>query len=135
MTAEMVLKQITQLTRTGNWHKLIGLLDDGYRGMYVILKILIEKGGKCGSGDLAKEMGVSTARVATAINSLEKKGYVCRQSDENDARKVTILITEQGIDAIEQRKKSIETMIAPMLDNLSDEESNELFELLKKFLQ
>lgn len=135
MTAEMVLKQITQLTRTSNWHKLIGLLNDGYRGMYVILKILIENGGKYGSGDLAKEMGVSTARVATAINSLEKKGYVCRQSDENDARKVTILITEQGIDAIEQRKKSIETMIAPMLDNLSDEESNELFELLKKFLQ
>lgn len=135
MTAEMVLQQITQLTQTSNWHKLIGLLDDGYRGMYVILKILIENGGKCGSGDLAKEMGVSTARVATAINSLEKKGYVCRQSVQNDARKVTIFITEQGIDAIEQRKKSIETMIAPMLDNLSDEESNELFELLKKFLQ
>ncbi len=135
MTSTMVLEQISQLTQTGNWRQLMGLLDDGYRGMYVILKILQEKGGECGAGDMAKETGVSTARIATAINTLEKKGYVYRQSAIGDARKVVIHITEQGNEAMLARKQSIETMIEPMLANLTDEESTQLFGLLKKFLQ
>lgn len=135
MTAKTILEQINQLTQTSNWRQLIGLLDDGYRGMYVILKVLQDKGGKCGSGDMAKETGVSTARIATAINTLEKKGYVYRQGAEDDARKVVIHLTEQGEEAIEDRKKSVEKMIAPMLANLSEEESMQLFDLLKKFLQ
>lgn len=135
MTSSMVLEQISQLTQTGNWRQLMGLLDDGYRGMYVILKILQEKGGECGAGEMAKETGVSTARIATAINTLEKKGYVYRQSAIGDARKVVIHITKLGNEAMSERKKSIGIMIEPMLANLSDEESTQLFELLKKFLQ
>lgn len=123
------------LCQSQNWRRLIGLIDDGYKGMFVILRILQESSNDIVAGELAKKMNVSTARIASALNSLESKSYIKRESEKNDARKVVIRLTEQGAIALEERKKYISEMVTPMLNNLTENEAATLFSLLKKLLK
>lgn len=134
MNTSIVQNEMRFLCQTKNWKKLVSLIEDGYRGMFVMLRILHESDGKVVAGDLAKLMNVSTARIASALNTLEKKNYIKRESEANDARKVVIVLTEQGVIALEERKKNVQQMIAPMFENLTDTEIITLFSLLKKLL-
>lgn len=134
MNTSIVQNEMRFLCQTKNWKKLVSLIEDGYRGMFVMLRILHESDGKVVAGDLAKLMNVSTARIASALNTLEKKNYIKRESEVNDARKVVIVLTEQGVIALEERKRNVQQMISPMFENLTDTEIITLFSLLKKLL-
>lgn len=46
--------------------------------------------GSATAGDLAKVTGLTTGSVTTMIDRLEKAGFVKRQQDENDKRKVIV---------------------------------------------
>lgn len=128
-------KEMKTLCKTDNWQRLMHLLDEGYKGMFVIMRILSESDGNVSAGDLAREMNVSTARIARALNTLEGKGFIKRESETGDARKVIIKLTAQGESALEERKKKVEKMIEPMFEKLTGEEVVKLFSLLKKLLR
>lgn len=135
MERAAIEREMRVLCQSKNWRKLVGLIDDGYRGVFVILRILQESETDIVAGELAKKMNVSTARIASALNTLEKKQYIIRECEKNDARKVVIRLTEQGTQALEERKSRISEIIASMLQNLTEEESGTLFNLLNKLLQ
>lgn len=128
------LNVMNQIIKTKNWKTLIEILDEGYKGMFVILRILYESDKEVCAGDLATQMGVSTARIARALNTLESKGYVARKQQQSDARKVTVVLTEQGKLVLLKRKAEIESVVSPMFANLTDEERTQLLFLLKKLL-
>lgn len=133
MDFKRIKDNMEELCKTKNWRNLVDLIEEGYKGMFVILKIVREN-VKVVAGDLAKKMNVSTARVAYALNTLEKKNYILRTSEASDGRKVVISLTEQGELALKEREELISKMVAPMLRNLSDDETVTLFTLLKKLL-
>ncbi len=135
MNFREIQKEMKTLCKTDNWQRLMHLLDEGYKGMFVIMRILSESDGNVSAGDLAREMNVSTARIARALNTLEGKGFIKRESETGDARKVIIKLTAQGESALEERKKKVEKMIEPMLEKLTGEEVVKLFSLLKKLLR
>lgn len=135
MDAEKVLELLKEPCDSEGWHTLLDLMSEGYRGMYVILRILYERKDDVVAGELAKEMNVSTARVATALNALEGKGYVRRETDIKDARRVIIRLTKDGERAFVTRKNEVVTKLQPMLDKLSDEEILTLWSLMNKLLK
>lgn len=135
MDAEKVLELLKLSCDSDGWHVLLDLLSEGYRGMYFILRILYERKCDVVAGDLAKEMNVSTARVATALNALEGKGLVKREVDKQDARRVIIRITEEGEKAFCTRKNEVVTKLQPMIDKLSEEEIMTMLSLLNKMLK
>lgn len=57
---------------------------------------LREHEGRASPGKLAAASGRSTARIAAALNSLEAKGLVTRQTCGEDRRKVQVLLTPAG---------------------------------------
>lgn len=133
MEFNSIRQKMKGLTGTKNWRNLVGLIDDGYKGVFVILAILEETDGLA-SGEIAKKMNVSTARVARALNTLEKKGFIKRERSARDGRKVLIFLTENGRVAVLERINKIDKMVNPMLDNLTDDETATLFSLLYKLL-
>lgn len=135
MEYSAIQNQMRALCQTKNWRTLIGIIDDGYRGMYVILRILQEEDAPVAAGELAKRMNVSTARIARALNTLERKAYIVRENDEKDARKVVIRMTAEGERALETRKQILSETLGRMFDRLTDAETVTLFFLLKKLLQ
>lgn len=132
MDAGFVLEQIKELCKSKEWRNLMAMLDDGYRGMFVILRILQD--GPVSAGEIATEMNVSTARVASALKSLEGKGYITREKNHSDGRKVIVSITQKGNDAFDERKGRVVGVIQPMIDKLSEHEAVTMLALLQKFL-
>lgn len=124
-----------EICRGKEWRKVIKLLENGYKGIFVILRVLHESKTEVVSADLAKQLDVSTARIATALNTLESKGYIKRVPSANDGRKVAVLITPQGEEALEEREKEVNGLVVPLFAKLSEEERSTLFNLLKKLLK
>lgn len=135
MDAEKVLELLKEPCDSEGWHTLLDLMSEGYRGMYVILRILYERKDAVVAGELAREMNVSTARVATALNALESKGYVRREVDAKDARRVIIHLTKDGETAFITRKNEVVAKLQPMLNKLSEKECLTLLSLLNKLLK
>ncbi len=47
-------------------------------------------------GNISEDLMISTARVAASLNSLENKGYLTREIDKEDRRKIIIKLTIKG---------------------------------------
>ena len=135
MDYRVVEDEMKALCQSKRWKNLIGLIDDGYKGMFVILRILQASETNVVAGELARIMNVSTARIARALNTLEGKNYIRRERDEKDARKVVIRLTETGKQALEERKREVKAIFDPMFENLTEKETSALFFILKKMLQ
>lgn len=56
---------------------------------------IIERHGRIPAGQLATESGLTTGAVTTVIDRLEAAGYVARQRDSRDRRKIWIEVTPQ----------------------------------------
>lgn len=130
-----VKNEIRILCQGKEGRNVIKLLDKGYKGIFVILRILHESDSEIVSADLAKRLGVSTARIATALNTLERKGYIKRTPSDSDGRKVAILLTPSGVEALETREREIDGVIASLFEKLTEEEKFIFFTLVKKLLQ
>ena len=135
MDYRVVEDEMKVLCQSKRWKNLIGLIDDGYKGMFVILRILQASETNVVAGELARIMNVSTARIARALNTLEGKNYIRRERDETDARKVVIRLTETGKQALEERKREVKAIFDPMFANLTEKETSTLFFILRKMLQ
>ena len=59
-----------------------------------MLDVVGRKG--CTVTDIAQSMGISMPSATIAVKKLEKKGYVTKERDTTDARKVVIRLTLEG---------------------------------------
>lgn len=58
---------------------------------------IIQTGQLVSAGEIAKKTGLTTGAVTTLIDRLEKAGYVKRQADPNDRRRVLIAIRPERL--------------------------------------
>ena len=79
---------------------------------------------------IAREISVTVRPLTTAMNRLEKKGYVLRERGKEDRRVVYISLTERGRAAYVHHARFHKAMI----DSISDELTSEEMELLIKTL-
>ena len=93
------------------------------------------EGQQVAPGDISREMKISTARVAAALNSLEQKGMICRCPNPDDRRKVLVNLTGKGGAAAKQLfQENIESM-GQWLGYLGKEDAGTLLNILKKLAQ
>jgi DNA-binding MarR family transcriptional regulator len=76
-----------------------GLQDVG-QPMILVLLERCENGEIACQKDLAEELHVSPATIATSLKSLERMGYVKKLPDAADARRNRVSVTEKGRDAV-----------------------------------
>lgn len=70
-------------------------------------------------------MDISSARIAAALNSLDKKGLITRQIDTNDRRRILIELTPAGTDAAEQQSRTILEDTTKMFNLLGEQDAKE----------
>lgn len=58
---------------------------------------IIQTGNLVSAGEIAKKTGLTTGAVTTLLDRLEKAGYVKRQADPNDRRRVMIAIRPERL--------------------------------------
>lgn len=82
--------------------------------------------------ELADELGVSPAAVATTLKRLEKDGYISRTATQGDNRCNEIRITEAGRAVIEESRAIFDTVDQLMFEGLTEEELSTLSSLLSR---
>ena len=82
--------------------------------------------------DISKEMGISSARIAAALNSLEEKGFITRRIDTDDRRRILVDLTKCGRTEVEKHKSEVKTTTANMMKYLGEHDAKELVRIMKR---
>lgn len=102
------------------------------RGSNLILKYLSDNTNKdITPGDISLELNVSTARVATALNMLEDKGFILRTVDENDKRRFLVSLTVEGINETSRIKTKVLNEVTTVFDLIGNEDAMEFVRISK----
>jgi MarR family 2-MHQ and catechol resistance regulon transcriptional repressor len=98
---------------------------------FMVLEVLLHKGPMSISAIGGKVL-LANASMTSAVDRLEERGFVVRQSSSTDRRSKTIVLTKQGrafiSDLYARHVKDIEAVTSV----LTETEKNELRTLLKK---
>jgi len=87
----------------------------------------------CFATDLYQEMHVTKPAISQLLNSLEKKGYLCREIDPTDRRRFTLSLTMAGRAVAKQVTKKTELLGAEMTSKFGEENMRNLIDLFNKF--
>lgn len=98
--------------------RMAGVLYDGHDGVT--------------AGELSALLGVSTARVAATLKSLEKKEIVCRRRDPADRRRVLVYLTPRGHDVAERRFSEAVRTLAEAYRRLGKADTLEFLRLSRR---
>ena len=74
------------------------------------------------ASDVCNIRGIKSGIVSVAIDSLIKKGLLCRTEDEADRRKHRLMITEKAAPIIEEGREMQAQFTAALRQNITDEE-------------
>lgn len=134
---KIYLRAMLQIITTGHW-----LTDsvtrelkefDSTEPQFNVLRVLNAKPETpCSVQEIQKGMVQKSSNVTRIVDKLLKKGFVQRQQNEQNRRKVDITITSDGQKFLAQLEKKVFAFHAPLQKNLTPEECVTLTHLIKK---
>ncbi len=84
------------------------------------------------ANELAKTMGCSRQNVKEILNSLEKKQFVCLETDSKDKRKKRVYLTEQAqLMSAKYRQKETD-FLKYLYEGVSDDEVDSAYSIISK---
>ncbi len=86
-------------------------------------------------GQLGQELLVTKGNITPIVNHLERDGFVFRDQDKKDRRKVWVRLTPKGEELFGEVLSAYEEEFVPLMDYLSQEELKQLSHLLKKVIE
>lgn len=98
-------------------------MNDVMRGEAFALMFVHKSGGDVLPGKISGAMDISTARIAAALNSLERKGLVTRRINEQDRRQILVNLTPEGKRLVEAQEKDLLAQTESILRCLTEEEA------------
>lgn len=86
------------------------------------------------SGELSKMLNLTSGRIASALKSLEKKGFVVRNTAADDSRKVVVSATKDGVNhANRQKEKALDDLTA-ILKHIGENDAKEFIRILYRIM-
>lgn len=107
-------------------------LDELHKGTGFLLAYLDMAEGEVCAGDIAKEMNVSTARIAVILKKMENSGFILRQTAADDARKTVVTLTKLGRAWIQKTKDQMLNRVELLLERVDKEDVWEFIRLSQK---
>ena len=100
-------------------------------GQIAIMKT-IEQHENCTQATIAECLSVTPASVAVSTKRLQKAGLITKTVDQDNLRCKRLSLTEEGRTAIERHIALFEQYDSRVFSCLSEDEKEQLFELLKR---
>jgi len=110
-------------------------IDEAVQGEGFVLYYIVFNNGCVFPGEIGHAMCVSTARVATALNSLEKKGLITRQIDASDRRKILVRITAEGKILAEKNYRNAVDVIVKRFTLLGEHDAKEYVRITGRLVE
>lgn len=126
--AQAFLRELCSCTPKPLFHKM----EEVDRGTGFVLAYLEGSDGEVFAGDLAKELKVSTARIAALLNKLEEKGLVERSRSAQDARRTVVSITPKGAVYTAGIREQMLDKVEILFDKVGKEDLKEFLRICAK---
>ncbi|WP_189009550.1 MarR family winged helix-turn-helix transcriptional regulator [Paenibacillus marchantiophytorum] len=118
-------------TRTVLYQQHVATSLGLYNNDFISVDILGEK-GPITAGELSKLTGLATGSVTALIDRLEKIGYVRRQHDPQDRRKVIIVPEYESIEAFNATYSPLHQAMLKLASSYTAEELDLITQFLSK---
>jgi DNA-binding MarR family transcriptional regulator len=82
--------------------------------------------------NIAKRLGITIGSLTTAINTLYQKGYVLRERDPEDRRKVVVGLLPKAMEVLKEHDSFHDEMIDSIFEEMELEKDELLIESLDK---
>lgn len=83
----------------------------------------VATGGRTSATAIARALNITLGSLSTAVGVLEKKGYLTRERDQSDRRRILILPTAKGRRAEAAHRLIHEDMVDRVLSGLDGQEA------------
>ena len=110
-------------------------INEAVQGEAFVLHYIAYNGGDVLPGEISHEMDVSSARIAAALNALEKKGLITRRIDPKDRRKILVAVTGAGMEEAERHRQAAVGVAAKMLGMLGERDAAEYVRITGKLAE
>ena len=128
--AKEFLKNMIMLQKAGHQR----VIQEGIQGESIVLHH-IGKHKEIIPGHISDAMGVSSARVAAVLNSLESKGLITREIDSGDRRRIIVKLTPKGAEQAEEQHKRHVRLVSSVLTELGEHDAKEYVRITGKLAE
>lgn len=101
-------------------------------GEIAILGMLSATGESLAPGDIADRLQLSSSRIANALKTLERKGFVTREINPADRRGIIVSITPEGVAFGRARFDEAIACMRGLISDLGEEDASELARILER---
>ena len=109
-------------------------VEGATRGEMAMLGFIYAKKRGVSPSELSENLNVTTARVANTLKTLEKKGYVTRQLDESDRRRIVVNITPAGTEFFVRTHREGINGLCALVRELGEEDSREFIRIAGRMI-
>ena len=110
-------------------------INESMHGEAFALHHIAQRGEQIIPSEISSAMEISGARIAATLNSLENKGYITRQIDPSDRRRILVTLTEKGREREEEYRKRLSEIIEKMLMQLGEHDAREYIRITGKMAE
>ncbi len=96
-----------------------------------VLEAIEEHGGE-GMNAAATSLGVTKGTLTVSVKTLEQKGYLSRERDKRDRRRVVTTLSPAAQTVLNSHAEFHNRLVAGITENLSPDETRALCEMLDK---
>jgi DNA-binding MarR family transcriptional regulator len=110
-------------------------LHDSMQGESFVLHYILHHEDSVLPSEICKIMGISSARIAAALNGLESKGVITRRIDTSDRRRILVDLTPKGKAMAEEQRQEMLENTSKMLSFLGEDDAKEYVRLTGKLAE
>ncbi|MCD8089269.1 MAG: transcriptional regulator [Clostridiales bacterium] len=106
----------------------------GKRGQNRIVKLLVSN-VSMSQREIQDILDIKSGSLSELVSKLETKGYIKKERDENDRRKIILTVTRAGEEYLDTLEKELTRQEDILFCSLSEEEKEEFYKILEKLLK
>ncbi|MCE7008283.1 MarR family transcriptional regulator [Kibdelosporangium philippinense] len=99
----------------------------------LICLTLLSRRGPMSSGEVAAELGLTNAAISAMAGRLEKHGYVTREIDPNDRRRVLLSVQQEGAEQAFAMFDGVYQAMVELFGEYEERDLRKLAEILPRF--
>lgn len=115
-----------------NKSKALAKLSKITHGEMFVLEMIALHDGKITPSDISKIAGTTPARVAAELKSLENKGFIRREIDVENRRKILVKITPNGKNNATKHRHEAMQIAVELLSQLGKDDAKEYVRIIGK---
>lgn len=139
MTIEIIKAMLDACYQAKRIRELLPALPKGVTSSYIhyldTIEELEKKGVRVKVSDISDTLKIPRPGVTRTVKEMEQKGYLQKTASEEDGRVTYISITQAGKELSHTYNKRYFDELAPLLQDISDEEAADAIQTIEKVYQ